>query len=745
MKTLIITGLVFIVIYIGAQPIVAKASSTAALVCSYISDILVIAIMVTVFVYYTKYSRTDSFLTRIENEISDCGYYYIQSAQCGNDDFIVNVLSDLKGNGFAIESKVEIDDFDFAFIAQNRKEFFYFAEIDDLSREDVMAYIDTVVNDLTVHNLKRSGNCVVCFITDKAQDKAVALSKMITPLGKKEQIKIACAIAEPNESKCYFLGNMPTKCQQMVANYILKCDLPIPDDLKSKEKLPFQFELEEKMKNFNAKDFLNGDFYVHYGVIYLINSVSEYLDSLNNKKVAFVGMGVANVPCAKWFALHGIKVYACDKRDREYIGSEICDELENLGVNFSLGESYLDILPEMDVIFRSHGILPFQNKWIGECIERGQTVTTEMEVFFKLCPSKIIAVTGSNGKTTTTTIISEILKNSGKKVYLGGNIGKALMPELENISAEDYAAVELSSFQLLTMGNMVNKPDIAVVTNIESTHLDHHVNLDEYVDAKRNILIYQSTDSKTVLNADCDYSIGGRVYHDMRFDVRGHLYQFSVKHPVENGTYMKENGDIIYSENGGETYVMNRKDINIPGIHNVENFCTAITAVWGLASPDIIKKTAVSFKGVEHRIEFVREFNGVKYYNDSIATSPSRVISGLNSFNQKIIMICGGSDKGNDMGIMVPYILKKVKILILNGSTAQKIYNAVVSSSDYEKNSIEIIKTTTMEQALLIAREKAVKGDIVSLSPACPAFDQFKTFEYRGRKFKELVNGFKND
>lgn len=472
------------------------------------------------------------------------------------------------------------------------------------------------------------------------------------------------------------------------------------------------------------------------------DKAKKYFDSLKGKKVAFVGMGVANVPCAEFLAKYGVKVYACDKRDKEYIGADICNSLEKLGVNFSLGENYLEILPEMDLVFRSHGILPFQNPWISECIERGQTVTTEMEVFFRLCPSKIIAVTGSNGKTTTTTLIAKMLESQGEKVYLGGNIGKALMPELETISEKDIAVVELSSFQLLTMGNLVNQPEIAVVTNIECTHQDHHISLDEYVDAKRNILIYQNENCKTVLNADCDYSIGNRVYHDMRYDVRGKLFQFSIKHRVENGAYMKDNGDIVFSENGNETYVMNSSDIVIPGSHNIENYCTAISAVWGLVSVENIRKIARTFGGVEHRIEFVREYNGVKYYNDSIATSPSRVISGLRAFNQKIIVIMGGSDKGNDMSEMVPDILKNVKLLVLNGATAQKIYDTVTNYEGFEKSGVKVVKLTTMEDALEYAKNNSSKGDIVTLCPACPAFDQFKTFEYRGRKFKEIVNGF---
>jgi UDP-N-acetylmuramoylalanine--D-glutamate ligase len=470
---------------------------------------------------------------------------------------------------------------------------------------------------------------------------------------------------------------------------------------------------------------------------YFMNYADEYIKTLKGKKVAFVGMGVANTPCAEFLAKKGIEVFACDKSTKENIGTDVCDRLEKLGVTFSLGENYLDILPQMDVVFRSHGILPFQNSWIGECIKRGQVVTTEMEVFFKYCPCKIYAITGSNGKTTTTTLIAKMLEAEGNKVFLGGNIGKALMPSLDEITPNDIAVVELSSFQLLTMGNLVNKPDVAVVTNIECTHQDHHISLDEYVDSKRNVLIYQNASQRTVLNADCDYSIGNTVYHDMRFDVRGQLYQFSIKHEVDNGAYMDvESGNIYYAENGNKTLVMNKSDIIIPGNHNIENYCTAISAVWGAVSVDTIKNIAKTFGGVEHRIEF----NGVRYYNDSIATSPSRVISGLKAFGTKIIVLMGGSDKGNDMSDMVPYVLKYVKLLVLNGATADKIYNAILQNPDYNNSGLEIVKVDTMQEALQVAKEKAQSGDIVSLCPACPAFDQFKTFEYRGREFKRIVN-----
>ena len=474
----------------------------------------------------------------------------------------------------------------------------------------------------------------------------------------------------------------------------------------------------------------------------MTEKVKEYIASLRGKKIAFVGMGVANAPSALFLARHGLQVYACDSRDESYIGKKTCEELRACGVQFSLGKDYLRILPEMDIVFRSNGILPFQNPWIGECIERGQTVTSEMEEFFRYCPAKIIGITGSNGKTTTTTLIYEMLKKAGQSAVIGGNIGKAMLPYLEDLTPSDYAVCELSSFQLLTMGNLVHQPDIAVVTNIESTHLDHHISLDEYVDAKRNVLIYQSPSQRTVLNADCDYSIGHRVYHDMRYDVRGKLAEFSLEKPVNTGAYLDDNDNIVYAEDGTVTQIMPASDIRLPGRHNIANYCTAIAAVWGLVQPEQIREVASTFGGVEHRIEFVREVDGVKYYNDSIATSPSRVISGVRAFNQRIIAIQGGSDKGNDLSEMVPDLLTHVKILILNGATADKIEQAVLAAPDYDPDQLQIIKVKDLAQAVEVARKAAQPGDIVSLCPACPAFDQFKTFEYRGREFKRLVNAF---
>ena len=262
MKACIIFVAAFIFIYIGAQPYVAEASNIAAIICSYACDLLIIAVLCLIFSYYSKYGKSDNFLTVIEHEIDDCGYYLTARQESDNADFIAAIQNDFRKSGYAVSTDIESGGFDFDFTAFRKKEFFYAADIESLSKDDIVAYIDTVISDITVQRLKRSGNCVICFVTDKAQEDAIALSKMITPIGKKEQLKIALAIVEPAQHRCYFLGNMQTKCQQIIANYVLHCDIPIQDKYKG-EKLPFQDKIEERMKDFDIKKFKSGTFYAH--------------------------------------------------------------------------------------------------------------------------------------------------------------------------------------------------------------------------------------------------------------------------------------------------------------------------------------------------------------------------------------------------------------------------------------------------------------------------------------------------
>lgn len=260
MKAVVIIGAAVIFVYIGAKPYVENLNNTAALICNYVCDALVVIILAVLFMYFSKYGKSDSFLTSIENELSDTGYYFTSRTEKEISLYTEAIFKDLKECGYLLNSNIEINEFEFDFKAEKKKEFFYCTSIGNVERNDVLAYLDSVIYDITVKNLKRKGNAVLCFVTDKAEEDAIALSKMITPLGKKEQIKIAIAICEITTGRVYFLGNVKTKCQQLIANFVMNCDVPVKEQYIGKERLPFQDELEEKMKSFNIKDFKAGIF-----------------------------------------------------------------------------------------------------------------------------------------------------------------------------------------------------------------------------------------------------------------------------------------------------------------------------------------------------------------------------------------------------------------------------------------------------------------------------------------------------
>lgn len=453
-------------------------------------------------------------------------------------------------------------------------------------------------------------------------------------------------------------------------------------------------------------------------------NTQQFFRYLKGKTVAFCGVGRTHMPLIKLFLEKGAVVTVRDQRPLEKLG-ENGEILRSLGGELRLGEDYLQDLNE-DIIFRTPG-MRYHLPQLEEARARGCAVTSELELFFRLCPCKIYGVTGSDGKTTTTSIIAEFLKAQGRTVHLGGNIGKPLLPEIESIAPEDVAVVELSSFQLISMRE---SPDVAVVTNLSPNHLDVHKDMQEYIDAKKNILLHQGALSRTVLNA------GNEITAGFAPEVRGDCWMFRRGAPVERGVWC--DGESIYVH--GEK-LLEASQIKIPGWHNVENYMAAIAAVWGDVEPQTIRHVAETFAGVEHRAEFVRELGGVKYYNDSIATSPTRVISGMLSlFPQKILMIAGGYDKHIPFEPLGPAVCEKVKTLILLGSTAQKIQDAVMAAPQYREGCPEILRVETMEEAVAAAAAHAQPGDIVSLSPACAAFDLYPNFEVRGRHFKEIVN-----
>ena len=451
----------------------------------------------------------------------------------------------------------------------------------------------------------------------------------------------------------------------------------------------------------------------------------QFFTSIQGKTVTFCGIGRSHMPLIRLFQEKGALVSTRDKRSLEELGDN-GKALQERGVQLILGENYLEDLRE-DIIFRTPG-MKYHLPQLEAARKRGAAVTSEMEVFFQLCPCKIYAVTGSDGKTTTTSIIAELLKAQGKTVHLGGNIGKPLLPEIESIQPEDCAVVELSSFQLISMRE---SPDVAVVTNLSPNHLDVHKDMQEYIDAKKNILLHQGAFSRTVLNA------GNEITASFAPQVRGDCWMFRRGAPVERGVWC--DGETIYVH--GQA-LLPISQIRIPGWHNVENYMAAIAAVWGDVEPETIRRVAETFAGVEHRAEFVRELHGVKYYNDSIATSPTRVISGMLSlFPQKILLIAGGYDKHIPFEPLGPAVCDKVKTLILLGNTAQKIQDAVQAAPQYQEGCPEILRVDNMEQAVAAAAAHAQPGDIVSLSPACAAFDLYPNFEVRGRHYKDIVNG----
>ena len=457
-------------------------------------------------------------------------------------------------------------------------------------------------------------------------------------------------------------------------------------------------------------------------------TVTEFFSFIKGKRIALIGMGRSHMPLIPLFTKYGAQVIACDRRDEAALG-DIAKKAKEDGAVLSLGESYLDNL-DVDIALRTPG-MRFYCDELNALRKKGVVISSEMEIFFDICPCRIFAVTGSDGKTTTTTVIAEMLKKQGYHVFLGGNIGRPLLPEIESIRADDVAVVELSSFQLISMRQ---SPDVAVVTNLQPNHLDIHKDMQEYIDSKKNIILFQNENSRAVLNLDNDIT---RSFADA---VRGECLFFSRREKVENGCYL--DGDtIVFSEGGKTTDVLKISDIRIPGMHNVENYMTAVCAVWGTVSVTNITAVARTFSGVEHRAEFVRELDGVKYYNDSIASSPTRTASGtLSLYDFKIILIAGGYDKHLDYTELGDIIARKVKVLILLGATSEKIETAVRNSKHYAENNPVIIRVGSMDEAVNAARENAGSGDIVSMSPASASFDLYKDFDERGKHFKSLVN-----
>ena len=462
---------------------------------------------------------------------------------------------------------------------------------------------------------------------------------------------------------------------------------------------------------------------------YINKKLEEFNKFLDSKKVAIIGMGVSNLPLLDYFYDKNAKVTVFDKNTPS---DEIMEKINKYRYEVEIGEYNLSRLNGFDIVFRSPSVLPTREELVTAA-NKGAIITSEIEMVLKLAPCKIIGVTGTEGKTTTTSIIYEILKSSGKNCFLGGNIGKPIFTEIKNMKPEDIVVLELSSFQLM---EMEVSPDISVVTNMYPDHLNIHSSYEEYQQAKKNIFLHQNENGVVILNYDNEIT---RKFAD---EVKSNLVYFSSLQKLKNGyVYDRKDETIKRYANGKSENILKKQEIKLRGIHNYENICAALAATASIVDEKSQIKAIKEFNGVEHRLEFVRELNGVKYYNDSIGTSPASTIAGLNAFDENIILLAGGSDKGLDYTEIGETIAKKVRVLLLTGPTAEKIENATkLAMNKAGKETVEIIHCKDLQEAVSTANETAKSGEIVLMSPASASFDAFKNFIERGIKFKEFVN-----
>lgn len=452
---------------------------------------------------------------------------------------------------------------------------------------------------------------------------------------------------------------------------------------------------------------------------------NEFKQYIKEKRVAVVGIGVSNIPLINFLVKLGAKVTAFDKKTKEQLG-EISEEFERNSVTLELGKNYLDKLTGFEVVFKTPS-MRIDCDALVRVKNEGAYITSEMEEFTRYCKGKIYGVTGSDGKTTTTTIISKLLKEEGYKTWVGGNIGTPLFSNIEEISEQDKVVLELSSFQLMTMNTEIN---VAIVTNLSPNHLDMHKDMNEYIDAKKNVLKYQKDNDVLIVNRE------NAITYEFEKEAKGSILEFSSKRKIEKGAYYEDG--VLYVDN---KEVCRAEDVVLNGMHNVENYLAAFAATYDCVSVQSMKKVAKTFGGVEHRCEFVRELDKVKYYNDSIASTPTRTLAGLKTFDRKVILIAGGYDKHISFEPLATEGYKKIKHLVLIGATREKIKIEFEKLKD-RGIEVPITMAESLEEAVVKCKDISEEGDIVYLSTACASFDMFPNFEVRGNKFKEIVNNF---
>lgn len=449
-----------------------------------------------------------------------------------------------------------------------------------------------------------------------------------------------------------------------------------------------------------------------------------FKQEIAGKKVGVVGLGVSNIPLIRYLLSLGAEVYGFDQRKLEALSQEVHEFRSE--IRLSLGENYLDELTGLDMIFKTPG-MRIDHPALVKAREEGALVTSEMEEFLKYCSARTIGITGSDGKTTTTTVVGEILKKAGYHVYVGGNIGTPLFTKLDEIGPKDVVVLELSSFQLMTM---TTSPEIAIVTNLSPNHLDMHKTMEEYIEAKMNIFRFQKPGDLLILNEDNEIT---RSFAPL---AKGKVEFFSSKN---------ENEDAYFSD--GSLYlryerIVDLSEMKVKGVHNAENFLAAFLAVEDFVQKPIMRELALSFPGVKHRCQFIRDHEGVRYYNDSIASSPTRTLASISSLEKKVNVILGGYDKQLDFTPLAEEAHKYIKNAILVGDTKHKIQEAFRKASKKSGHEVPVHMADTFEDAVKKLKSLSHEGDLAILSPACASFDMFRNFEERGDRFVQLVSEF---
>ena len=458
-----------------------------------------------------------------------------------------------------------------------------------------------------------------------------------------------------------------------------------------------------------------------------LNNFNSFKEELKQSKIAVIGAGVSNIPLIKYLIKLNCNITLFDNKEFYKLNNDIKDLINNQTINAYLGKDNLTKLKGFNIIFRSPSMLP-TNEYLEKEKSRGAIITTEVEQVIKYSKAKIIGVTGSKGKTTTTSIINEIMTKMGYITYLGGNIGIPLFDKLDEITKEDIVILELSSFQLM---NMEVSPNIALITNISPDHLDIHSSYEEYIEAKKYLFKNQTSKDLLILNNNDE------IVKEFNKEAKGNVKYFGINYIKDS--FVLDDNFICYNNEK----ILDTNKFILKGKHNYLNICAALNAIKEFINVNNqeLENIIASINSVHHRLEFVREINGIKWYNDSASTTPDKSLAGINAFNEDIVLIAGGYDKNIEYDTLALPIINKVSKLILFGATKNKIYDAVMKEIKNHTNvKTKIYVMDSLEDVIDIAFKVSEKGEVVLFSPASASFDMFENAYARGDLFKEIVN-----